>query len=160
MENKESKKNNDLDNYILLIKKLLERNGYKFTVQKRIILEKLFESDIHLSAYEIYERVKENNIGLATVYRTMKVFSDLGIIKEITVNGQNYYELKGYKEKTLNIHFHCIKCNSVIDVAAGEIALEYMRLNKLLEDVNGFEIYDVGIMFHGICKKCKAKGNT
>lgn len=70
-----------------LIKKLIEKNGYKFTNQRKLILEQFFLADRHLSVEEIYQRLKENNIGLATVYRNVKIFNSIGIVKEIAVDG-------------------------------------------------------------------------
>lgn len=152
---KENKKAKNFEDEIFFIKKLLEKNGYKFTKQKRIILKELFNADKHLNAKEIYEKLKQNNIGLATVYRTMKLFNDLGIVKEIEIEGENYYELKIFGKKPLHIHFRCIKCRDIIDVDESRVALEYLHLTKILENINGFDVYDVDIMFSGICKRCK-----
>ncbi len=44
---------------LYLIKRLLERNGYKFTKQRKLILEELFAADRHLNAEDIYERLKK-----------------------------------------------------------------------------------------------------
>ncbi len=55
-------------------KNLIEEKGYKFTFQKKIILKTLMESSIHLNVEEIYNKIKKNNIGIATVYRNLKVF--------------------------------------------------------------------------------------
>jgi Fe2+ or Zn2+ uptake regulation protein len=54
-----------------LIKELVEQKGYKFTIQRKIILEELLSAGRHLKAEEIYEKVKKRNIGMATVYRTL-----------------------------------------------------------------------------------------
>ena len=54
-------------------KNLIEEKGYKFTVQKKIILKVLIDSSIHLNAEEIYNKIKKDNIGIATVYRNLKI---------------------------------------------------------------------------------------
>ena len=138
-----------------LIKKLIEKNGFKFTKQRKLILEQFFLADRHLSVEEIYQRLKENNIGLATVYRNVKIFNSIGIVKEIAVDGVSYYELKIYSKKPLHIHFQCVKCNDIIDIDERKVALEYLELNKTVGDINDLEIYDVDIMFIGLCKKCR-----
>ena len=93
-----------------LIKKIIERNGFKFTKQRKLILEQLFVSDRHLTAEEIYEKLKDDNIGLATVYRNVRMFSNIGIIKEIIVDGVSHYELKIYSKN------HCISISTVLSV--------------------------------------------
>jgi Fur family ferric uptake transcriptional regulator len=137
-----------------LIKKLIEKNGFSYTRQRKLILEQFFLADRHLSVEEIYERLKKNNIGLATIYRNVKIFSGLGIVKEIVVDGVSYYELKIYSRKPLHLHFQCVKCNDIIDIDERKVSLEYLKLNKAIEDINDLEIYDVDIMFIGLCKRC------
>jgi Fur family ferric uptake transcriptional regulator len=137
------------------IQKLIEKNGFKFTKQRNLILKQLLLADIHLSVEEIYQRLKRNNIGLATVYRNVKIFSSMGIVKEIVVDGVSYYELKIYSKKPLHLHFQCVKCNDIIDIDEREVALGYLQLNKAIEDINDLEIYDVDIMFVGLCKRCR-----
>jgi len=138
-----------------LIKKLIEKNGFKFTKQRKLILEQFFLADRHLSVEEIYQRLKENNIGLATVYRNVKIFNSIGIVKEIVVDGVSYYELKIYSKKPLHIHFQCVKCNDIIDIDERKVALEYLKVNKAIEDMNDLDIYDVNIMLIGLCKRCR-----
>ena len=152
----EGVKNNTLTkDKFSLIRKLVEKNGYKFTKQRKLILEQFFLADRHLSVEEIYQRLKETNIGLATVYRNVKIFNSIGIVKEIAVDGVSYYELKIYSKKPLHIHFQCVKCNDIIDIDEKEIALEYLKLNKTIEDINDLEIYDANIMLIGLCKRCR-----
>jgi Fe2+ or Zn2+ uptake regulation protein len=138
-----------------LIRKLIEKNGFKFTKQRKLILEQFFLADRHLSVEEIYQRLKENNIGLATVYRNVKIFNGIGIVKGIVVDGVSYYELKIYSKKPLHIHFQCVKCNDIIDIDERKVALEYLKVNKAIEDINDLEIYDVNIMLIGLCKRCR-----
>lgn len=152
----EGVKNNTLTkDKFSLIRKLIEKNGFKFTKQRKLILEQFFLADRHLSVEEIYQRLKENNIGLATVYRNVKIFNGIGIVKGIVVDGVSYYELKIYSKKPLHIHFQCVKCNDIIDIDERKVALEYLKLNKAIEDINDLEIYDVNIMLVGLCKRCR-----
>lgn len=139
----------------LSIKKLIETKGYKFTIQKRIILEELFNTDIHLTAKEIYSNVKNKNIGLATIYRTMSLFTTIGIVKEIQADGMSYYELKMYSKKPLHIHFKCIECNRIIDVDNTGAEIKYLKLNREIEESKKLQIHDANIMLIGLCDKCK-----
>ena len=78
---------------LIYIRNLIENKGYKFTTQKKYILSTLIESKNHLTAEEIYNIVKKHSIGIATVYRSLKVFKELNIVKEISIDGINYYEM-------------------------------------------------------------------
>ncbi|MFL0198844.1 Fur family transcriptional regulator [Clostridium sp. WILCCON 0269] len=140
---------------ISLYEKLIKKEGYKFTTQKRIVLLEMINANIHLSANEIYERIKDTNIGLATIYRSLKVFNDLDIVKKINVNDINYYEMKIFSGKPLHIHFKCSRCNSIIDIDNVDLIIEYIKLNKKVEEENNLKVNDVNIMLSGVCSKCK-----
>ncbi|MCC9295117.1 Fur family transcriptional regulator [Clostridium sp. MT-14] len=145
----------------LLIKELLNKKNYKFTSQKKIVLEVLIESNTHQNIKEIYDRIKSHNkIGLATVYRTLKIFTRLGITKEININGISYYELKIYSRKPLHIHFKCIHCNDIIDIDDSNINLELIKLNNYIEKAKNIDIEDVNIVLSGICSKCREEKNA
>ena len=140
---------------LISIKKLLAKSGYKFTIGKRIVLKTILDSKTHLNVKEIYDKIKEYHIGLATVYRALKVFNELGIVKEININGISYYEMKIFSGKPLHIHFKCFKCNSIIDIDSQSINFDYLKLNKKVEVENNLEIYDSNIMLVGLCSKCR-----
>lgn len=140
---------------LVSFQKLLEKNGYKFTMGKRIVLKTILDSKTHLNVKEIYDKIKQHNIGIATVYRALKVFNELGIVKEININGTSYYEMKIFSKKPLHIHFKCLKCNSIIDIDSQSINFDYLKLNKRVEAENNLEIYDSNIILVGLCSRCR-----
>ena len=74
-------KNIEID-YVAL-KEDLKNKGYKLTPQRRAIVDTIVESEgKHLTAEEIYDEVKKScpEIGLATVYRTILLLEDIGIL--------------------------------------------------------------------------------
>lgn len=144
-----------MDKSISFYKNLIKKHGYKFTMQKRIILLAIINSKTHVSVKEIYDEVKEEKIGITTIYRSLKVFNRLGIVKEINVDGTNYYEIKIFSGNPLHIHFKCSKCDSIIDIDDKYLNLEYIKLNKRIEEKNNLEVADLNIMLIGICSKCK-----
>lgn len=137
------------------IKKLLKKKGYKFTIQKKIILEVLLENKEHKNAKQIHDKVKYQNIGITTVYRTLNLFTELDIVKEINISGTSYYEIKIFSKNPFHIHFKCFKCNSIIDINNKDINLNCLDLKQKVESVSNLDIYDINIMFTGLCKSCK-----
>ncbi|EKO1911321.1 transcriptional repressor [Clostridium botulinum] len=95
------------------------------------------------------------NIGIATIYRNLKIFERLGIVKELNINGVNYYEMKIFSGKPLHIHFKCLKCNSIIDIDNSKLDLEYLKLSRFMEHSEDLEIHDANILFLGLCSRCK-----
>ena len=146
-----------MDKDLSLYKKLFEKNGYKFTTQKRIVLLEIINANTHLSVNEIYDKIRNRNIGLATIYRSLKLFNELDIIKQINIDNVSYYEMKIFSGKPLHIHFKCSKCDSIIDIDNKDLNLEYIKLNKKVEKENNLDVFDVNIMLIGTCSKCKCE---
>ncbi len=133
---------------------IIERNNYKITIQKQLILETLLSSHKHMTIKELHELLKDRNIGIATLYRNLDVFQKLGIIREINLEGQTYYEMKIFGKKPIHIHFKCKNCGKVIDIQDKKIYHEYLKLNRLIEEKN-LIILDSMFTFKGICSDCK-----
>ncbi|HLR71989.1 MAG TPA: Fur family transcriptional regulator, partial [Pseudogracilibacillus sp.] len=96
------------------IKKQLHAKSYKLTPQREATLTVLLErEEDHLSAEEVYLLVKEKapEIGLATVYRTLELLSELKIVDKINFgDGVSRYDLR--KEGVEHFHHHlvCMEC--------------------------------------------------
>jgi len=146
-----------MENALIDLKRIIESNGYKFTRQKQLILKALIESNTHLNAEEIYQKVKNSSMGLATVYRNLKTFCQLNIVKEINITGRNYYEMKIFSKKSLHIHFKCIQCNQIIDI--DNRSLDYLRINRMIEKDSDLLVFDADIMLIGLCSQCKKLEN-
>ena len=137
------------------IKKQLHAQSYKLTPQREATVRFLLErEEDHLSAEDVYLLVKEKSpeIGLATVYRTLELLSELKIVDKINFgDGVSRYDLRKEGAKHSHHHLVCIECGSVEEIE-----------NDLLEDVEkivlndwGFQVKDHRLTFHGICKQCQ-----
>jgi len=146
-----------LNSLISDLKDQLKRKGYKLTTQRRVILDTIIENiDKHLSIEDIFEQVKKKypEIGLATVYRTVQLFEQLGIIYKLNFDdGRSRYELYQNKEDHQHHHLICLKCGSIYEVE--EDLLE--DLEKRIEESKDFEIVDHNVRFFGYCKNCRSK---
>ena len=101
-------------------KKLLKENGLKVTTQRITILEVLQNRPgKHMTAEEIYDCVKEQypDIGLATVYRTIQLLSELHLIDKLNLDdGYVRYEIgKTGNPGSTHHHHHliCLNCGAV-----------------------------------------------
>lgn len=142
------------------IEQMMINNGYKMTFQRRVILKELFDSNKHMKAEELFKKVKNKNIGLATVYRTLKILTDLNIIEEMNIDDINYYEMKLYSKKCLHIHMKCLKCGKIVDIDDEDLIYKYLKLNMEVEKKHEVEIKDTKLVFQGVCKSCKEEENA
>ena len=139
-------------------KYLLKQNGLKVTTQRIAILEVLnSRPGEHLTAEEIYDfvRVKYPDIGLATVYRTIQMLSELNLIDKLSLDdGYVRYEIsKNDTEETGHHHHHliCLDCGNIYTFQ--DDLLE--TLETRIEETLGFEVVDHEVKLYGHCKKCR-----
>lgn len=137
------------------LKRLISKSGHKVTLQKVLILEVMMNSQHHLNVKDIHEKLKRKNIGLATIYRALSLFSQLNIIKKIEIDNTTYYEMKIFSKNPFHIHLKCSKCDSIIDINNKDINIDYIDIINKVEVEKNFYIYDSDVMFIGICNKCK-----
>ena len=138
------------------LKNKLKESGLKITPQRRAIINILIgHENRHLSSEEIYDLVRENcpEIGLATVYRTMQLLDEIGVISKLNLDdGCIRYEINLNKSDCHN-HHHliCKNCSKIIEVE-----------DDLMDDVENkiqsaykFKILDHDVKFYGICEDCE-----
>lgn len=137
------------------IKKKLHSKSYKLTPQREATLRVLLEHEAeHLSAEDIFLLVKEKapEIGLATVYRTLELLSELKIVDKVNFgDGVSRFDLR--KEGAEHFHHHlvCTECGSV-----EEIIDDLLKdVEKIVESNWGFQVEDHRLTFHGICRQCQ-----
>jgi len=133
------------------LEQLLRSRGYRLTNQRRVIVREL-EGARHLSAEELYDRVKGEypEIGLSTVYRTLDLLHELGIVrKEDFGEGYSRYELS---TERMHHHARCRECGAVIEF--NEELMEYLALQ--VERETGFVTEWHEITLHGRCAACAA----
>ncbi len=122
--------------------------GVKLTEQRKIIAKIMSESNDHPSVDELYNRVSkiDQKISIATVYRTVKLFEEAGIVTK--------HDFKGgkarYEELNESHHDH------LIDIKTGEI-IEFVddeieKLQKKVAEKYGYKLVDHKLELYGIKK--------
>lgn len=136
----------------------LKDKGYKLTHQRRIVLEVIINSQgNHLTIEELYELVKKQypEIGLATVYRTIQLLEEMGIILrlELDHHGIARYELVNEEENHQHHHLICNNCKKVIEVEEDHLD----GLETEIEKKYNFKIENHSVKFYGLCSECSKK---
>lgn len=125
-------------------KKTVLRN----TKQKGEILKVLEMAKGPLSIKEIYELSRKNldNLGIATVYRTVNHLMENGSIHEIHLPGESSrFEASNHHHH----HFHCKQCDRVFDIEICPIPLD--------KSPKGFTVDTHEIILYGTCSDCNSK---
>lgn len=130
------------------------RNKFlKVTPQRMAIYDYLLSTKEHPSAQTIYEEVQKQfpSISFATVYKTLNILRDAGLVLEFNVGGDCFR----YDANTSSHpHFICKCCEEVSDLALPE---ELSDINSLISQSNqGFNVEHMEINFYGSCNKCSS----
>lgn len=135
--------------------------GYKLTEPRKLVLYVLQQTEEHLSAEDIYLQALKSkpSIGLTTVYRTLELFSSIGVVQRFDFgDGKARYELTQSAQKP-DHHHHlvCTRCKNIIDYndfVQEEIEL-MNRTEKELSKNHHFHITHHIIHFYGVCENCR-----
>ena len=125
--------------------------GLKLTEQRKIIAKIMSEANDHPDVDVLYNRASriDSKISIATVYRTVKLFEEAGIVAK--------HEFKGgkarYEELSESHHDH------LIDIKTGEI-IEFVddeieKLQRKVADKYGYELVDHKLELYGVKKPKK-----
>ncbi|MGI8642759.1 MAG: Fur family transcriptional regulator [Thermomicrobiales bacterium] len=125
--------------------------AYRNTAQRAMVLSEVQAADRHLTAGEIFERVRRKDPKLAygTVYRALHVLADHDIIQELTFADQ---ASRFDKRVDRHDHVQCVGCGLLLD-ADVPVAL-FARY--VAEEQTGFTIHDHHTVFTGQCPQCQA----
>ena len=123
--------------------------GVKLTEQRKTIAKIMSDSQDHPDVDELYRRASkiDSKISIATVYRTVKLFEEAGILAK--------HDFKGGKARyeKLNESHH----DHLIDVKTGEI-IEFVdeeieKLQKRVAEKYGYDLVDHKLELYGVKKK-------
>ena len=136
------------------LKIVLKDKGMKYTEQRAIILQILINLDDHLNAEEVHAIIKEKypnqNIGIATIYRTLNFLEEVELISSISF-GKDGKKYESNNKNQHHDHLICTSCGKIVEFLDDEI-------EKRQEDValkNGFKITDHTMQIYGICDTCQ-----
>ena len=139
-----------------LRQKFRERQ-YKMTPQRQIILRTFIDNqEQHLSAEDVYQIVRQQSpdLGLATVYRTLELLSDLGVLQKIDFgDGRSRYEINATDTPHHHHHLICLGCGKVKECE--DDLLE--TLENAIARKSNFQIVDHHLKFYGYCQECQPK---
>ena len=131
------------------IEEKCKQKGVKLTDQRKLIAKVMSDSSDHPDVDELYKRVSkiDSKISIATVYRTVKLFEEVGILTKHDFKG----EKARYEELPDSHHDH------LIDVQSGEIVEfvneEIEKLQETVAEKLGYQLLDHKLELYGIKKK-------
>jgi len=131
----------------------LKEKGCRMTPQRLAVVKVLANSEEHLSAEKIYERVKVDFpfTSLATIYKTVTLLKKIGEVMELGfVDDSNRFDgIRPFPHP----HLICLKCKRIIDPDIPVLS----ELSNELAQKTGYHIINHRLDFFGICPSCQNK---
>lgn len=129
------------------LRETLRAAGRPVTLQRRQIWEALNARRDHPTVAELHTRCPD--LPLATVYNTLDLFTELGLVHSLALEGMARYDV----DTNEHINVICSTCGSVTDVALQlpNALREWVRLES------GFELSHSRVDWYGLCPACKTK---
>ena len=127
---------------------ILRERGHRLTPQRIMVLQAIEGSDDHISAEEIYAQAHAY-MNISTVYRTLELLKELGLVSETDLGGGRLrYHPVG---KAQHHHLVCQRCGKVQDIDFSV----FQRLHHELMVSYGFNADLKHTAIFGICKDCR-----
>lgn len=139
----------ELNDYML-------KRGLRSTEQRRLIIDTFFDVHEHITIDSLLKLVRaaDARVGYATVYRTMKLLSESGVVQEHKFgDGFTRYELSD--EDAHHDHLVCLECGKIIEFEEPQIEALQDKIAKRY----GFLVRAHKHEMYGVCADCqKPKG--
>jgi len=132
----------------------LHASGRRLTRQRQLVMQVLQDNPGHLEVEAVYALAKASdpNISLPTVYRTLAVLKEMGLVKGHTL-GESHAHFEAAPE-TPHYHFTCLICGRVVEFDAPQVKQVVHTLSRR----EGLQVTDVHLFLSGYCAKCRTGG--
>jgi Fe2+ or Zn2+ uptake regulation protein len=121
------------------------------TRQRQVVLEVVMQAERHLTAQEIYDRVRQILPGTAyaTVYNALAYLVDRGLIQEVRLGeGPALYD----PNVSRHDHLVCRRCRRVVDCEFPDLADNLVQV----AEQTGFQVERAHVVIEGLCPECQA----
>jgi Fur family transcriptional regulator, ferric uptake regulator len=130
------------------------KRGLRSTEQRRLIIDTLFDAGDHVTIDGLLRQVRaiDGRVGYATVYRTMKLLAESGVVQEHKFgDGFTRYELSD--EEAHHDHLICLECGKITEFEEPSIE----ELQDRVATRYGFIVKQHKHELYGICAECQRK---
>ena len=143
--------NSELSNTNEIWLESLQENGCRLTSSRKAIVDTMVNSNQALQAVEIFDlsREKHPQLGLVTVYRTLEILEQTGLVQRVhQVAGCHLYL------RAPQGHEHILVCKTCrrTDYFRGD---DLSELIEITSQKSGYKIEDHWLQFIGLCARCK-----
>ncbi|MFT8592916.1 MAG: Fur family transcriptional regulator [Bifidobacterium sp.] len=135
---------------------VLHEKGLRITPQRKLIFRIITATAQHVSAQQIQQELEDvfPGISLPTVYSTLELFTQLGVIHKMAINdGEMLYDT-GWSHP--HAHMKCNRCGRIFDLDIPPVTQQDIRSAAS----EGFSVDSGDLLLHGLCRECSSKADA
>lgn len=145
----------DINYFHNLFEKFLTSKGFRYTSSRKQVYTTFFQTKGHIDGESFITLLhnKDYKVSRGTVYSTLKLLVDCGLLKKVMGNNNKVYYESIHDDHKDHDHFICLDCSAIVEVKDEQIE----RLREKIARENGFEIQRHN---HNIFAHCKNQNCT
>ena len=132
-------------------REFIREKGLRYTPERELIITEIFSVHDHFDVDELYLRLRRKNkrVSKASIYRTVPLLIESGLIKEVYFeDGHLHYEhIYGHKQ---HCHFRCMGCGKIVEFPDDEI----LKIQNEISERYGFDVRSHRFELLGYCPVC------
>lgn len=134
----------------------IRKKGLRRTVQRELIAAQVFSRDEHFTAEELFDRIRkvDSETSRATVYRTLAMFVEAGLLRQIDLGDNQITYDPNFHDKPSHNHLVCIDCHRVVEFEDTHMDNHAAQITSNL----GFTSVRQSIKIEGSCEVLRQKG--
>lgn len=134
----------------------LEQKGLRVTNQRQVIIDTVFSTEEHFTAEQLLEwsRAKDSSISRATVYRTLPLLTESGLVREMDFGKDYKFFDPNYAQHPNHSHIICNDCEKIVEFESDKIE----RIESEITQKLGFSIKAQRLQITANCEELKKAG--
>jgi Fur family transcriptional regulator, ferric uptake regulator len=134
----------------------LMKKNLRVTSQRQAIIDTVFNTDQHFTAEQLLEwsRKKDQSVSRATVYRTLPLLTESGLVREMDFGKDYKFYDPNYADHPNHNHIICQDCEKIVEFESDKIA----KLEDEISSKLGFTIKTQRLQITGTCEELKRQG--
>jgi len=135
----------------------LSQKNLRLTTQRQIIVDTVFSTEEHFTAEQLLEwsRERDTSISRATVYRTLPLLTESGLVREMDFGKDYKFYDPNYAEHPNHNHIICSDCEKIVEFESDKLAKIESEISQKL----GFSIKAQRLQITGNCEVLKKAGS-
>ncbi len=134
----------------------LESKNLRLTAQRRAIIDTVFNTEEHFTAEQLlgWARQKDRSVSRATVYRTLPLLTQSGLVREMDFGKDYKFYDPNYADHPHHSHIICGDCEKIVEFESEKIE----RLECEISQKLGFSVKTQRLQITGACQAMKKLG--